>query len=122
MNILVDMNLSPQWCQTLRQGGHTAVHCSEIDSATATDQEIVDWAKREGYVVFTHDLDFGAILACTRATSPSVIQMRCQNVLPFDMGNVILTALRKYEAELNEGALIVIDETKYRVRILPLQL
>lgn len=43
---------------------------------SATDEEIMRWARENGYVVFTHDLNFGVILAATRAQSPSVIQVR----------------------------------------------
>jgi predicted nuclease of predicted toxin-antitoxin system len=121
MKILVDMNLSPQWCEVLRQEGHLAVHCSDINATKASDREIMDWACREGHIVFTHDLDFGAILAFTQAKTPSVIQIRGQNVLPSDVGDILLGVLRKFETELREGALITIDETKMRIRILPLQ-
>ena len=34
------------------------------------------WARENGYVVFTHDLDFGTLLALTRDAGPSVIQVR----------------------------------------------
>jgi len=40
------------------------------------------WARANGHVVFTHDLDFGTTLALTHAAGPSVIQVRGQNVLP----------------------------------------
>ncbi len=42
----------------------------------------MDWARPSGYVVFTHDLDFGALLAASHAGGPSVIQVRAQDVLP----------------------------------------
>ena len=121
MNILIDMNLSPRWCAVLQEGGHNAVHWSSVGEPTAPDQEVMNWASREGYVVFTHDLDFGAILAITNAVAPSVIQMRNQGVLPLQIGKTVLSALREFEAELDSGALIIIDETQSRVRILPLR-
>ena len=42
----------------------------------AEDSEIMAWASVNDFVVFTHDLDFGAILALTRAEGPSVVQVR----------------------------------------------
>jgi predicted nuclease of predicted toxin-antitoxin system len=71
-------------------------------------------------VVFTHDLDFGIILAVTRAAGPSVIQIRTQDVLPDRQGKLLIAALRKYEAMLDAGALISLDERGARARILPL--
>ena len=67
MKILIDMNLSPAWVSVLEDAGHTASHWSAIGSMNAPDREILSWAKMNGYVLFTHDLDFGAILAATAA-------------------------------------------------------
>jgi predicted nuclease of predicted toxin-antitoxin system len=65
-------------------------------------------------------LDFGSILAITRADSPSVIQVRTQDVTPSYLEKIIIDALKRYELELKSGSLIIIDENKLRVRILPL--
>ena len=78
------------------------------------------WALANGYVVFTHDLDFGTMLALTHAAGPSVLQMRGQNVLPEDIGPVVIAALRQHDAELAAGALIVVELRKSRVRVLPI--
>lgn len=85
----------------------------------ASDDVIMNWARENGYVVFTHDLDLGALLATTRAEGPSVIQVRTQDIMPDGLGNRMLTILRQYGSILEKGALITIDETKDRVRILP---
>jgi predicted nuclease of predicted toxin-antitoxin system len=69
---------------------------------------------------FTHDLDFGAILAVTRAAAPSVIQVRAQDVTPEHLTDLVVRALRQHEAILQQGALITIDEARLRSRILPL--
>ncbi len=71
--------------------------------------------------MFTHDLDLGALLATTRAEGPSVIQVRTQDIMPGSLGARMLKLLRQYESIMEKGALITIDETKDRVRILPFQ-
>jgi predicted nuclease of predicted toxin-antitoxin system len=78
------------------------------------------WAKAHDHVVFTHDLDFGTMLALTHATGPSVLQVRGQNVLPEDIGPIVIAVLRQYDAALAGGALVVVDLKKSRVRVLPL--
>lgn len=75
------MNLSPDWVEVLSGEGIDAVHWSEIGASSAYDQELMAWAKSNGYIVLTHDLDFGAILAATNADAPSVIQLRFQRRL-----------------------------------------
>jgi predicted nuclease of predicted toxin-antitoxin system len=69
---------------------------------------------------FTHDLDFGTALALTRKAGPSVIQVRCRNVLPKRIGDLVIFALRTYQDDLRREALLVIEEERQCVRILPL--
>ena len=78
------------------------------------------WALANAHVVFTHDLDFGTMLALTHAAGPSVLQVRGQNVLPDDIGPLVIAALRQHDAALSAGALVVVDVKKSRVRVLPL--
>jgi predicted nuclease of predicted toxin-antitoxin system len=78
------------------------------------------WAREQGRVVLTHDLDFGAMLAATQATSPSVAQIRTQDVRPESLAPLLILVLRRYENELEEGALLIADRSRSRVRILPL--
>jgi predicted nuclease of predicted toxin-antitoxin system len=42
----------------------------------------MQWARNNDYLVFTHDLDFGILLAHSRDSGPSVIQVRTQDVTP----------------------------------------
>ncbi len=118
--LLVDMNLSPEWVVELTSHGRSAVHWSTIGDPSAEDSAIMAWALANGYVVFTHDLDFSTMLALTHATGPSVLQVRGQSVLPEDIGPVVMAALRQHDAALAAGALVVVDLKKTRVRVLPL--
>jgi len=120
IQILVDMNLSPHWIDELAALGFPSIHWSAVGDPKATDREIMDWARSNGYVVFTHDLDFGTMLALTHANGPSVVQIRGQDILPKSMAPVVLAALEQYESDLTTGALVVVEELKSRVRILPI--
>lgn len=82
---------------------------------------LIEWARANNCVVFTHDLDFGAVLALTEAESPSVTQIRTQDVTPAHLEKTVIDILRKNESLLEAKALIVIDEARSRVRILPLR-
>jgi len=121
MKLLVDMNLSPEWVPILAQAGWETVHWSGIGNPRADDSEIMAWAKQNSHVVFTHDLDFGTMLALTQAEGPSVIQVRTQDVTPAAIGKLVISALRQFQTELETGALIVLDEASVRARILPLR-
>lgn len=114
------MNLSPEWQPLLQENGFEAVHWSSIGAYNAPDTEIMRWARDNRCVVFTHDLDFGILLAHSKDSKPSVIQVRSQDVSPEHLGPVIGRALRAHSEELEMGALLTIDESKSRVRILPI--
>lgn len=121
MNILIDMNLSPEWVRIFRNHGIEAEHWSSVGRPDASDHEILNWAKENKFVVFTHDLDFGVILAATGFESPSVIQLRYQNIVPDENNSCIIQAIKQYHKELEAGVLLTVNENKSRVRILPLR-
>ncbi|HXQ72985.1 MAG TPA: DUF5615 family PIN-like protein [Pyrinomonadaceae bacterium] len=120
MNILVDMNLSPGWVEVFVRHGINAVHWSTIGNPRAPDTLLMNWARDNDHIVFTHDLDFGALLALTQTISPSVIQVRTQDVTPAHLERTVISSLRQHAASLETGALIILDESRARVRILPL--
>lgn len=115
------MNLSPLWVGAFEEQGHEATHWSRVGDRGAPDRDILEWARREGYVVFTHDLDFARLLALTQAEGPSVIQLRSQSVLPDEATPLVLATLRQHSEVLERGALVVIDAARSRARILPIK-
>jgi predicted nuclease of predicted toxin-antitoxin system len=121
MKLLIDMNLPPAWVAVLEDAGHEAVHWSQVGDPRAADVVLMQYARDHGLVVFTHDLDFGALLAASGVDSPSVVQARTQNVMPEVLAVPVLEVLESHAAAIEAGALIVIDETVTRVRILPLK-
>jgi predicted nuclease of predicted toxin-antitoxin system len=121
MRLVVDMNLSPKWVPLFRAAGWEAVHWSDVGMATATDPGILAWAETNGYVVFTQDLDFGYHLTAGLATAPSVVLLRTQDARPSVVGKRVTEVLRRFEPQLEAGALLVLDEKQARVRLLPLK-
>ncbi len=119
MKILLDMNLSPDWEEFIKRGGWEAIHWLSVGDPRAADKTIMEWARENGFSVFTHDLDFGTILTVTHAQKPSVIQVRTQDVMPQTLGTRMLQILRDYEPFLEKGAIVTVDEDKSRVHILP---
>lgn len=120
MKVPVDMNLSPLWVAALQAAGRVAVHWSQVGDARASDPEIMDWARDNHSVVLTHDLDFTTVLALTHAAGPSVVQIRTQRVLPVSIGPLLIRVLSDYEEVLARGAIVNVNESRARVRILPI--
>lgn len=90
MRVLVDMNLTPRWAPALASAGHEAAHWSKIGVPGAPDFEICEYARDQGYVLLTNDLDFPRILAHTRAGKPSVILLRGEPLVPEARGSALI--------------------------------
>ena len=120
MKILVDMNLTPAWVQYFATQHIESAHWSELGDPRALDPEIMEFANDNHFVVFTHDLDFGDILAITHARGPSVIQARVDDPVPETIGDAVVAAIVENAAHLERGALLTIDPDRLRVRILPI--
>jgi predicted nuclease of predicted toxin-antitoxin system len=122
MRILVDMNLTPRWVPHLNNTGHTAVHWSSIGRISAPDREICAYARLNGYVLLTNDLDFPQILAHTKEAKPSVILLRGEPLVPELRGDALVRALADCETELIQGAILTLDwSDQPRARVLPLR-
>jgi predicted nuclease of predicted toxin-antitoxin system len=121
VKLLVDMNLSPSWVDRLARQGFEAVHWSTIGAATAPDVEILTWVNEQAFVLITNDLDFSAILAASGGASPSVVQIRTQDLLSDVVVSIVAKALDAHRDDVERGALLSIDEAGTRVRVLPLR-
>ena len=121
MRLLVDMNLSPRWVTALQAEGIEARHWSAVGAPSATDEEILDWTAANSFVLLTHDLDFGAILASSGANIPSVIQIRTEDLRPDVLAGRVASIFPQLAQALADGALVTIEPARERVRILPLR-
>ena len=119
LKFLIDMNLSPDWVERFAQEGWDAVHWSMAGDPRAIDSVIMHHARAHAFVIFTHDLDLATILATTKAGGPSVIQVRTQDVTPEYLAPLVVGAIREHAGVLASGAIVTVDESAARVRILP---
>ena len=58
MRFLADMGISPRTVDFLRDLGHDAIHLHEEGPDRLLDPDILGKARREEYVLLTHDLGF----------------------------------------------------------------
>ena len=113
--------MSPLWVEFLRSAGYEAVHWTSIGHARARDEEIAEYAAMNEFVVFTRDLDFGALLATSGATRPSVILLRGEVQLPGSIGLKVVRVLQLAADALEAGALVSTDVSTMRMVILPIR-
>ncbi len=120
MKFLIDMNISPQWCDFFTSNGYDAVHWSATGDPSASDEEIFSYARENDYIIVTHDLDFSVLLAFSNKNGPSVIQLRTSDTFPDLLFPKVLKLISDYSESLRDGALVSVDIKRSRVRILPI--
>jgi predicted nuclease of predicted toxin-antitoxin system len=119
MRFLVDAGVSPKTVDFLKQLGHEAVHVRTLGLARAADAELIQLARTDSRVVVTFDLDFGDILALGVLDKPSVIICRLADERADSVNRHLATVLAERLSELESGALILVEDARYRVRRLP---
>jgi predicted nuclease of predicted toxin-antitoxin system len=122
MRFLIDENLSRRLAELLTKAGHDAVHVRDLDAAGAPDTEIVTLATRDDRIIVSADTDFGALLAHSRATKPSVILVRAlADRRPPELAGIIAANLDTIQEHLQSGAIAAFAQDGIRVRPLPLR-
>jgi predicted nuclease of predicted toxin-antitoxin system len=121
MRFLLDENIPPSLAVLLKRTGHEARHVVEIGYTSTPDFKISAFAAQSGEIILTHDTDFGTILALSGDSKPSVVLFRLQATNNLVYINLLEKHLSSFGDSLLEGALVVIDEEKIRVRMLPIK-
>lgn len=120
MRFLADMGVSQQVVEWLRLNRHDAVHLRDEGLQRLPNGEIFEKAVREQRVVLTFDLDFGEIVAASGGQVVSVILFRLRNTRTAFVIQRLEDVLNHSSAELVQGAIVIVEDARYRVRSLPI--
>ena len=113
--------MTPRFAEGLRAAGHDAVHVREFGLQSADDPTIFEFAAEEDRVLVSEDTDFGALLALREAASPSFILFRgLPDRSAATLLSMLLANIASVEADLEAGAVVVVEPNRIRVRRLPM--
>ncbi|MBI2826723.1 MAG: DUF5615 family PIN-like protein [Planctomycetia bacterium] len=116
MQFLADMGVSTRVTQWLRSQNHDVVHLRDRGLQRLPNGEIFRRATQERRVVLTFDLDFGEIVAASHGSTVSVVLFRLRNTRSESVIARLETVLPQARADLLPGAIVVVDESRHRVR------
>ena len=120
MKLLLDQGLPRSTVKHLHKFGIEATHVGELGLATASDEQILKFALQEGFVVATLDADFHALLAISKAISPSVVRIRIEGLRAEGLAALLKNVLEICADDLKRGAMVSVTEGTVRIRRLPL--
>ena len=120
MRLLVDEALQDAVAHRLSEAGHDVSHVRMLGLAGRTDDEVMALALDENRLLVTTDTDFGTILALTGAAGPNVLLLRGIGDSVAERVAAILDVLPRIGHELSQGAVVVLEEDRYRIRYLPI--
>lgn len=120
MRFLSDVGISRSTTEELRRRGHHVLHLREEGLHRLPDDTILELAQREQRVVLTFDLDFGDLLAAGAHTLPSVVIFRLQDQTPASVTPRLLNLVDERQTELEAGAIVIVEDQRYRLRRLPI--
>lgn len=121
LRFLADMNISPETVRDLRKLGWKIARVSELMDIRASDRDILSYAQERTLIIVTQDLDFSALLAVGGHAVPSVIILRLADARPGLVTQRVRDAVAWMGRELEEGAVISVDEASVRCRSLPIK-
>jgi predicted nuclease of predicted toxin-antitoxin system len=121
IKLLADMNISPQTVTALQGQGSDIIRVSEVMSRTASDLEILEFARQENRVIVTQDLDFSMLLALGGYNKPSLITLRLSLTDPNIVTQKLIDTIPQVEQILIEGGAVTIKDASVRTRRLPMR-
>lgn len=120
MRFLADMGVSMRIVEWLRSKGHDILHLREEGLQRFADEDIFKKATSEQRIILTFDLDFGEIVAFSGGKMVSVILFRLHNTRTPHVLRRLKTVLEESSESLKRGSIIIVEETRHRVRELPI--
>lgn len=116
MRFLVDESLSHRVASALTRAGHQALHVGDVGLLGAHDEAVLALAAEQARILLTADTDFGALLALSGITAPRVVLLRRGDRRAQQRAQAVLDASKAAGDALEEGALVVVEGTRLRVR------
>jgi len=117
LQVLVDEDLPRSTAALLQSLSIDARDVRDVGLKGASEEQIFEYAQKEGRIIITRDIEFGNILKYPPSSHYGVIVVRLPNTYVRDQ---ILGVIRKFFVEVAKKELVrhivVLEIDKYRIR------
>lgn len=114
------MHIAPRTVEYLKSLGHDIVRVSDVLSPRSPDHAIIAYATKDRRAILTQDVDFSAEIAVSQQAGPSLILLRLSSSRIDSVNRVLADILPALEQDVQNGALITVEDHRIRRRRLPL--
>lgn len=121
MRFLLDMGVSWRVAEWLRGLGHDAVHLLERGLARMADLDVAALAREERRILLTCDLGFGKLVRLATPAGPSVLLFRLSEEGADRIIACLPGILEPFAAELEQGAIVVVEDNRIRLHRLVIE-
>ncbi|MEO8713743.1 MAG: DUF5615 family PIN-like protein [Acetobacteraceae bacterium] len=113
------MNVPLSIRDQLRSDGHDAVPGRDRAASRMTDFEVFAIATQESRALVTFDLDFGELVGLAGKRGVGVLLLRLRRVQSSHIHQRIRVALAEAGNALATGAIVLVDDSRIRIRSMP---
>jgi len=121
MRFLVDACVDVGVSRWLNEQGHDSTHLRDEQLHRLPDDDIFTKADAEKRAIVTLDLDFNEILSFSGGRVVSTITFRVHNTRAAFLIKRLESVLMNVIPFLERGAIVIIEDARYRVRQLPIE-
>lgn len=117
MDFVADENCAWAVIRALRRAGHNVIAIAEVMRG-ATDEQVLECARRENRVLITEDLDFGKLVFARESHSAGVLLLRFNSRVRVSKPNTVVEAVAKLGSRLRD-AFTVVEPGRVRISSKP---
>jgi predicted nuclease of predicted toxin-antitoxin system len=119
MKFLLDSNLSHRVAQLLRDAGIDTTHVRDHNLQHATDLTILMFARQHSFVLVPRTPTSVNCWPSSAQWHRRVLLRTYEPMTPDEQAAIVLTNIPRLRADLDQGAIVVIERSRLRVRRLP---
>jgi len=116
MKLFIDQDVYRVTIEFLKRQGHDVISAKEVGLSSASDEELIIWARQNKRILVTRDKGFGAFIFVSHIETEGVILLRI-DPLTIDLVHKEVALFFKKHSDLDfHNCFCVIESYRHRIR------